>query len=117
MYAWFYTTSNRHYHSTSFEATSVQFTPPGIQHYINEPSISVSNSNFSGMLLNNMVTPTIVWHQAMSYLSVPIPAFSSLNDAAKLPKYLSKSAFYDNFIYFRHGSKAFITIQITDRML
>ena len=56
----------------------------------------------------------IMWHQAISYLSVPIPTFSSLNDVAKLRKYISKSAFYDSFIYFRHGSKAFITIQITD---
>jgi len=67
------------------------------------------------MLLNNTITPTIIWHQAMSYLSVPIPTSSTLNDVTKLPKYLSKSAFYDNFIYFRHGSKTFITIQITDK--
>jgi len=48
------------------------------------------------MLLNNTVTPMIIWYQAMSYLSVPIPVPSSLNDVAKWPKYLSKSAFYDN---------------------
>ena len=51
----------------------------------------------------------------MSYLSVPTPTSSSLTDVVKLPMYLSKSAFYDNLIYFRHGSKAFITIQITDK--
>ena len=67
------------------------------------------------MLLNNTVTPVIIRHQAMSYLSVPIPTSSSLNDVAKLPKYSSKSAFYDNLIYFRCGRKAFITIQITDK--
>jgi hypothetical protein len=50
------------------------------------------------MLLNNMVTPMIIQHQAMamSYLSVPIPTSSSPNDVAKLPKYLSESAFYDS---------------------
>jgi hypothetical protein len=101
----------------SFKATSVQFTPPppGIQHYFNEHWTSVSYSNFSSMLLNNTVTPMIIQHQAMSHLSVPNPTSSSLNDVAKPPKYLSKSAFYDNLIYFRCGSTAFITIQITDK--
>ena len=67
------------------------------------------------MFLNNTVTPMIIPHQAMFYLSVPIPTSSSLTDVAKLPKYLSKSAFYDNLIYFRCGSKTFIAIQITDK--
>jgi hypothetical protein len=49
----------------------------------------------------------------MSYLSVSIPTSSS--HAAKLPNYLSKSAFYDRLIYFRCGSEAFITIKITDK--
>jgi hypothetical protein len=93
----------------------VHFLPTWIQDYFNEHFTHVSYSNFSSILLNNTVTPMIIQHQAMSYLSVPIPTSSSLTDVAKLPKYLLKSAFYDNLIYFRCGSKTFITIQITDK--
>jgi hypothetical protein len=97
------------------KVTSVHFTSSPNEFRIFSMNTShVSYSNFSSILLNNTVTPMIIQHQAMSYLSVPILTSSSLTDVAKLPKYLLKSAFYDNFIYFRCGSKIFITIQIKD---